>query len=655
MSTDNSISRVVGDAAYKSIHDAKILIVGAGGIGCELLKNVVLSGFKKVEIIDLDTIDLSNLNRQFLFQSRHIKRSKAVVAKETASLFNPSVDITAHCDNVKDPKYNIKWFQSFDVVFGALDNIDARRHVNKMCLAANTPLIESGTTGYCGNVQVIIKDTFECYDCQVKPTPKTYPVCTIRSTPSAPIHTIVWSKSYLLPQVFGEAEDQGELDKAAMEGENANEIKTLREEQDSFNKVREAVVAEGGARVLFDNIFNHDVKRLLQMEDMWKNRVPPTPLDFEASLDSNTHATESGSADSGIVDQRKLTLGDNVKLFIDATDRLAKRAVSTKQPIEFDKDDKDTLDFVTASSNLRSAVYTIPTKTIFEVKEMAGNIIPAIATTNAIIAGEQTLKAINVLQRRLDLCKPCVYLGSQLTAVSFETPNPACGTCQDTFIPLPVKNDEVSLQQLIDAVRSVVDVYKSSDDGEARELSVFEKERLLYDPDFDENVDKSLSDMGCHTNTFITIVDEDGEYENVTVVLAPLETDSQDKYVLPSSSSVKQPGKKYRPPPPPPAPENPRKRGREEDANTYTEDAQGVLTIEDSEDEEPPAKKTHNETITLDDSDDDVQVVQEKGEEKVTNDTSKPEETAAPAPAPAPAQEAPGTGKPDDPISLDDD
>lgn len=63
---------------------AKILMVGAGGIGCELLKNLVLSGFGEVHIVDLDTIDLSNLNRQFLFRHEHIKKSKALVSQTRA-------------------------------------------------------------------------------------------------------------------------------------------------------------------------------------------------------------------------------------------------------------------------------------------------------------------------------------------------------------------------------------------------------------------------------------------------------------------------------------------------------------------------------------------------------------------------------------------
>lgn len=81
----------------------------------------------------------------------------AQVAKESAGRFNPQVKLEAHHANIKDPQFNIDWFAGFHLVFNALDNLEARRHVNKMCLAANVPLIESGTTGFNGQVQVIVK------------------------------------------------------------------------------------------------------------------------------------------------------------------------------------------------------------------------------------------------------------------------------------------------------------------------------------------------------------------------------------------------------------------------------------------------------------------------------------------------------------------
>jgi ubiquitin-like 1-activating enzyme E1 B len=74
-----------------------------------------------------------------------------------AQKFQPSARIEAYHANVKDSKFDVDWFATFNVIFNALDNLEARRHVNKMCLAADVPLIESGTTGFNGQVQVIKK------------------------------------------------------------------------------------------------------------------------------------------------------------------------------------------------------------------------------------------------------------------------------------------------------------------------------------------------------------------------------------------------------------------------------------------------------------------------------------------------------------------
>jgi len=63
--------------------DSKLLVVGAGGIGCELIKCLSMTGFKKLSVIDLDTIDISNLNRQFLFRREHVDKPKSETLKET--------------------------------------------------------------------------------------------------------------------------------------------------------------------------------------------------------------------------------------------------------------------------------------------------------------------------------------------------------------------------------------------------------------------------------------------------------------------------------------------------------------------------------------------------------------------------------------------
>lgn len=108
---------------------------------------LVLSGFRKIEIVDLDTIDVSNLNRQFLFRREHVGMSKALVAAEQVTKFNQSegLEIVAHHGNIKDKKFGADFMQKFDLIFNALDNIEARRHVNRVCIAVDKPLIDGGT------------------------------------------------------------------------------------------------------------------------------------------------------------------------------------------------------------------------------------------------------------------------------------------------------------------------------------------------------------------------------------------------------------------------------------------------------------------------------------------------------------------------------
>lgn len=149
--------QILSPSTFQRLQSAKILIVGAGGIGCEVLKDVACAGFGHITIIDLDTIDLSNLNRQFLFNKSHIKKSKSLVAASVAGQFNPHVEILPHHGNIKESQFGYDFFNKFDVVLNALDNLDARRWVNKMCIATGVPLLESGTTGFLGQVQPIVK------------------------------------------------------------------------------------------------------------------------------------------------------------------------------------------------------------------------------------------------------------------------------------------------------------------------------------------------------------------------------------------------------------------------------------------------------------------------------------------------------------------
>src|SRR5690554_4959065 len=162
--------------------------------------------------------------------------------------------------------------------------------------------------------------------------------------------------------------------------------------------------------MLFEKVFQADVERLRSMPDMWKSRKPPEPLNYDDLLGRAADAL--AAKDSLLHDGQKVwSLEESLVVFQDSLDRLSQRISKMKEEmaetdpapiIEFDKDDQDTLDFVASSSNIRSAVFGIDRKSRFDVKQMAGNIIPAIATTNAIVAGLCILQAFKVIKGELD-------------------------------------------------------------------------------------------------------------------------------------------------------------------------------------------------------------------------------------------------------------
>ncbi|KAL1304035.1 hypothetical protein AAFC00_000473 [Neodothiora populina] len=525
MARDRFLKQSLG-SLYSSIKQSRILVVGAGGIGCELLKNLVCTGYGHITVVDLDTIDLSNLNRQFLFRHSHIKKSKALVAKEAAGKFNPNVNIEAHHANIKDPQFNVDWFKSFGIVFNALDNLEARRHVNKMCLAADVPLIESGTTGFNGQVQPIRRGLTECYDCQPKETPKSFPVCTIRSTPSQPIHCIVWAKSYLFNELFGVSEDQAaDLDHSE-DSENAIEIENLRQEAQALQKIRSAMGSEDFPRQVFDKVYTQDVERLKSMEDMWRTRKAPTALNFDELLPQS----ESVSPDIANQDQRTWTIAENVAVFNSSLNRLSARHEELKATTEsddaspilsFDKDDKDTLDFVASAANLRSVVFGIETKSEFDIKQMAGNIIPAIATTNANTAALCVLEAFKIMQQKLEKASMVFLTKStdrMIAREPLQPPKPDCPVCGNAQARLATIPEKTTLEQIVEQLLKAKLGYTD-------ELSISTDVGIVYDPDMEENLPKTLAELGIKKDIFITVRDEEDANTKVNLVLAISEMD----------------------------------------------------------------------------------------------------------------------------------
>ncbi|MFX1323380.1 MAG: ThiF family adenylyltransferase [Promethearchaeota archaeon] len=138
------------------INNGCILIIGVGALGCEIAKDFALMGIGKMILVDLDTIETSNLSRQMLFRSGDEGRPKAEVAAERLKEMNPYLNVDFYFEKLQ--KLPMSVYEESDVVIAALDNFNARLDLNKICLRMKKPMVEGGTVGFEGHVQIVIPE-----------------------------------------------------------------------------------------------------------------------------------------------------------------------------------------------------------------------------------------------------------------------------------------------------------------------------------------------------------------------------------------------------------------------------------------------------------------------------------------------------------------
>lgn len=452
----------VADEAAR-LQSATVFVVGAGATGCELLKNLALMGVGRVIVADDDTIETSNLNRQFLFRRHDVGKSKAVVAASTAATVRRSGQPTSMLGIEKrvEPK-TAEFFERTALsgaccVFSALDNVEARRFVDKLCVAASLPLIDTGTLGARGSVQVCIPHQTETYGNAQDPDDSrdAVPVCTLKQHPYKLDHVVAWATDLyagyfarritrfrnLLAAYLAHAGGVRTWLRSAEADADGESV--LEQAFEDAEDIRYCLVAPTAAAKRFASWAGREYARHFQnavdaltarrprnaSDDdepefpywsgtrIWPERaeaidepdfvfaaislrlsalgIKQPVLDKDAGLLQVAQDAFNQSIHDPPVTVEALELS-LAKLVHTATEY---SLLDTLAPLDFDKDNDVDLAFVTAAANARAAVFSIPKADALRCKQIAGRVVPAVATTTSVVSGLAAFEFLKLMHQ----------------------------------------------------------------------------------------------------------------------------------------------------------------------------------------------------------------------------------------------------------------
>jgi len=271
---------VFGLQYQEKIANMKQFLVGAGAIGCEMLKNWAMIGLGtgpngKITVTDNDSIEKSNLNRQFLFRPKDVGQMKSDSAARAVQQMNPDlkgkiVTLRERIGPETEHIFNETFWEELDGVTNALDNVEARTYVDRRCVFFHKPLLESGTLGTKGNTQVVLPRITESYSSSQDPPEQSFPMCTLRSFPNKIEHTIAWARELFESSFVKPAEtvnlylsQPGYLDTTLKQG--GNEKATLEMLVDYLKNERALTFEDcvQWGRMLFEKQYNNAIQQLL--------------------------------------------------------------------------------------------------------------------------------------------------------------------------------------------------------------------------------------------------------------------------------------------------------------------------------------------------------------------------------------------------------
>ena len=362
----------------KPIEETNVFVVGAGALGCEALKNLVMMGFgrnnSKIIITDMDSIELSNLSRQFLYRQKDIGKLKSVVAKEAIQEYFPEINIEAYTIAVGKNSletFNDTFWNSLDIVINALDNIEARKFVDSQCVWYKKPLFESGTLGMKGNTQIILPDYTQTYSDSRDPPSEDVPVCTIKHYPYQQSHCIQWARE-MFESLFGK---DGLNDKMDVDDDD--------DDDDEEEENEDILLSILQPQEIYQKWFIDDIKVLHKKHPKESLNEDGTPFwggqrRFPKPFEDNSYIEE----------------------WCLLTEKLFQDKMENNGCISFEKDEdlNGHIQWIMLTTNARSFNYDIPQCSFQECKEIAGNITPAVATITSVVMGfvfDEIMKYMN--------------------------------------------------------------------------------------------------------------------------------------------------------------------------------------------------------------------------------------------------------------------
>lgn len=339
---------IYGQAFQEKLMNLKIFLVGAGALGCEFIKQFALTGMccgpkGKLTCTDDDNIEISNLNRQFLFRMEDVKKSKSETACKVGKTMNKDLNINPlklRVSPENEQVFNDDFWEGLDCVTNAVDNVKARLFVDSRCVFYGKHLFESGTLGTKCNTQVVIPHKTQSYGDSQDPAEESIPLCTLKNFPYQIEHTIQWARDFF-EGVFVEGPNEYQkysenpakyIDMVKQEFKQQPNL--LRSRLETVNKIANYLENASHdtcitlAREMFQDTFHNMIAQLL-------HTFPPD------------HKTESG------------------QLFWSGLKRLPKI-------LDYDPNDKTHAEFIFATANLFAYVFGLePIKDKQEAAEKA--------------------------------------------------------------------------------------------------------------------------------------------------------------------------------------------------------------------------------------------------------------------------------------------